>query len=86
MGGWVGGRVDWVDGCLLEWVEYVAPGSGELEVFPECHVTFEDFSTAGCTGSRQVLKGPSGVSDHSLLASAGSSFLLGSSVEEPCLS
>lgn len=58
VGGWVGGRVDWVDGCLLEWVEYVAPGSGELEVFPEYHVAFEDFSTAGCTGSRQVLKGP----------------------------
>lgn len=42
-------------GWLPEWVENADPGSGESEVFAKCHVTFEDFSTARCTGSKQVL-------------------------------
>lgn len=34
--------------------EHAGPGWVELGVLPKCQVTFEDFSTAECTGSKQV--------------------------------
>lgn len=66
-----------MDGWLLEWVESADPGLGESEIFPKCHVTFEDFSTSECTGNKQVLNlmRACEVSDHSLIASAACSFL-----------